>query len=301
MGPWYDSLLIANVAWPLLLCWQIGDDFSGRAGLQFWQVYFLTIPHRWITLGLVFLDREQFGRRPRVFLLIAAAVALFCVGIRLTTGALTCLLTIDYIWNAWHFASQHHGIYRIYSRRGAVVDGDAVQVVPFAVEKWGMRLFLLYVILRVAAATWPHPQIERVMFVADWVALAVPVWLVVRQLTAMPRTIGGAIYLVSVCVLYSGLLGRGAFQSARADSVAGDGVGGVSCDGVFGSGFVVGEGKAIDACRSAGDSGLFFAALGVGSGDVYVGARVGGVAAGKGVAGAVVACECDRGVFALRL
>jgi hypothetical protein len=205
VGPWYDSLLIANVAWPLLLCWQIGEDFSGRAGLQFWQVYFLTVPHRWITLGLVFLDREQFGKRPRVFLLIATAIALFCVGIRLTTGALTCLLTIDYLWNAWHFASQHHGIYRIYSRRGAV-DGDAVPGTPIAAEKWVMRLFLLYVILRVAVATWQYPQIERVMFVADWVALAVPVWLVVRQLTAMPRTIGGAIYLVSVCVLYSSLL-----------------------------------------------------------------------------------------------
>ncbi len=208
VGPWYDALLIANVAWPLLLCWQIDDDFSGRAGLQFWQVYFLTIPHRWITLGLVFLDREQFGRRSRVFLLIAAAVALFCVGIRLTTGALTCLLTIDYIWNAWHFASQHHGIYRIYTRRRAETEaGGAHGVVGFSAEKWGMRLFLLYVILRVAAATWPYPQIEQVMLVADWVALAVPAWLVVRQLVAMSRTAGGTIYLVSVCVLYVGLLG----------------------------------------------------------------------------------------------
>ncbi len=195
------------MAWPLLLCWQLDDGFSGRAGLQFWQVYFLTIPHRWITLGLVFLDREQFGRRPRVFLLIAAAVALFCVGIRLTTGALTCLLTIDYIWNAWHFASQHHGIYRIYSRRGDSVVGGAQPVIGFAAEKWAMRLFLLHVILRVAAATWPYPQIERVMGAADWVSLAVPVWLVVRQLTAMPRTAGGTIYLLSVCALYVGLLG----------------------------------------------------------------------------------------------
>src|SRR3954471_1686585 len=115
VGPWFDALLIANVGWPLLLMAQIGEGFSGREGLQFWQIYFITTPHRWITLALVFFDRERFGQRRIAFLGLAAAAIVVVLGVRLTTGALTCVLTIDYIWNAWHFASQHHGIYRIYS------------------------------------------------------------------------------------------------------------------------------------------------------------------------------------------
>ena len=38
-------------------------------------------------------------------------------------GALTCLLAVDYVWNAWHFAAQHHGIYRIYGRLGGPARG----------------------------------------------------------------------------------------------------------------------------------------------------------------------------------
>ena len=104
------------MAWPLLLLWQLGEGFSGREGLQFWQIYFLTTPHRWITLALVFLDREQFGRR-RVRVSGDRCRRHDRLPRRPAYDRhLTCLLTIDYIWNAWHFASQHHGIYRIYTR-----------------------------------------------------------------------------------------------------------------------------------------------------------------------------------------
>lgn len=184
------------MAWPLLLFWQLGEGFSGREGLQFWQIYFLTTPHRWITLVLVFLDREQFGRRPVVFWAIAVIVTIVCLSVRLSTGALTCLLTIDYIWNAWHFASQHHGIYRIYRRPHA----------SRALEKWSMRLFLLYAILRVAGATWSYPRIEQTWQLLDWASLAVPAWLLARQFIARPFVLGATIYLTSVCVLYVSLL-----------------------------------------------------------------------------------------------
>ena len=35
LGPVYDSLLIANVSWPLLLIMQVGEGFAGREGLSF--------------------------------------------------------------------------------------------------------------------------------------------------------------------------------------------------------------------------------------------------------------------------
>lgn len=207
VGPWFDSLLIANILWPLLLLWQLGEGFSGREGVQFWQIYFLTTPHRWITLALVFLDREQFGRRRAAFLIIAAAVTLFCLSVRITTGTLTCLLTIDYIWNAWHFASQHHGIYRIYTRRAeAAVSSGAPKAASLAIEKWSMRLFLLYVILRVAGAVWPYPTIESTFLVLDWAIFVIPAWLLARQATAQVSSLGAALYLCSVCTLYVSLL-----------------------------------------------------------------------------------------------
>jgi hypothetical protein len=216
VGPWFDSLLIANLGWPLLLLWQVGEGFSGREGVQFWQIYFLTTPHRWITLAVVFLDREQLGRRRAAFLIIAAAVTIVCLGVRITTGALTCLLTIDYVWNAWHFASQHHGIYRIYTRRAGAGDGWAApSMVALTVEKWSMRLFLLYVILRVAGAVWPYPTIENALQALDWAALTIPAWLLVRQVMAGTSGRasgvtfsgeGATVYLMSVCVLYVSLL-----------------------------------------------------------------------------------------------
>ena len=63
VSPWFDALFVANVAWPLIVLVQFGEGFNGRPGLQFWQVYFVTTPHRWITLFLVFLDGERFTQR----------------------------------------------------------------------------------------------------------------------------------------------------------------------------------------------------------------------------------------------
>lgn len=202
VGPWFDALLLANVAWPLLVLLQFGEGFSGQTGLQFWQLYYVTTPHRWITLGLVFLDRERFHQRQGTFLAIAAGVATVCLGVRLTTGALTCLLAIDYLWNAWHFAAQHHGIYRIYSRAATPLPalGDSL-------EKWALRGFLLYVILRVVSATWSDAIIEQRLRMCDFVVLVVPAWLVLRDLSQMsPRSAGRSTYLISMLCLYLALL-----------------------------------------------------------------------------------------------
>jgi hypothetical protein len=200
--PWFDLLLIANVGWPILLLVQFSDGFTGRAGLEFWQIYYVTTPHRWITLALVFLDRERFGERRGLFLGIALLVAAICVGVRVSTGALTCLLTIDYLWNAWHFAAQHHGIYRIYDRMGTAIGGREA----FA-EKWLLRTFLLYVILRVVTATWAEPAVEDWLSPIDWFVLVIPAWLLFRAIARRGDASWGALaYLVSMLVLYVSLL-----------------------------------------------------------------------------------------------
>jgi hypothetical protein len=202
VGPWFDALLIANVAWPLLVLAQVGEGFSGQDGLRFWQVYFITTPHRWITLALVFLDRERFGERRLAFLGVAAALAAVAIGVRISTGTLTCLLAIDYVWNAWHFAAQHHGIYRIYGRMS-----EPARTSGLAVEKWTLRLFLLYVILRVAMATWPAGRWDAWLSAADGVAALVPLGLVASDLARWrPAATGRTLYLLSVSALYLALL-----------------------------------------------------------------------------------------------
>jgi hypothetical protein len=201
-GPWLDAFFVANLAWPLLALVPVGDAFVGQPGLQFWQLYYVTTPHRWVTLLLVFLDRERFRSRRAAFLCVAAGVVAVCLGVRLTTGALTCLLTVDYLWNAWHFAAQHHGVYRIYARQSEPRSPGS----PW-LEKWGMRGFLLYVTLRVAGATWSDASLEEVLRWCDWAVLIVPAWLVLRD-TRMARagSLGRLTYLLSVSSLYLSLL-----------------------------------------------------------------------------------------------
>ncbi|MCI0360402.1 MAG: hypothetical protein L0211_18150 [Planctomycetaceae bacterium] len=201
-GPWLDALLVANVAWPVLLLAQWTDGFSGQAGLQFWQLYFITTPHRWITLALVFLDRERLGERWQAFLAVAGMVVVVCLGVRLSTGALTCLLAVDYVWNAWHFAAQHHGIYRIYGRLS-----EPSRTSGLFLEKWSLRLFLLYVILRVAGATWSHAELESWLATIDWLVVVVPLGIVFWDLArATSASLGRTLYLVSVCTLFLAML-----------------------------------------------------------------------------------------------
>jgi hypothetical protein len=201
-GPGFDALFIANLAWPLIALTQFGDSFTGRAGLQFWQLYFITTPHRWITLVIVFADRDRFRQRRGIFIGLAVAFTALALGLRLGTGALTCLLAIDYVWNAWHFASQHHGIYRIYDRLAGTVPPAGT-----AAEKWILRGFLLYVTLRVATSTWPDAAWDNAFAILDWIAVAVPVWLLAREF-ARPGASwqGRRLYLLSVLALYVSLL-----------------------------------------------------------------------------------------------
>jgi hypothetical protein len=117
------------------------------------------------------------------------------------------LLTIDYLWNAWHFASQHHGVYRIYGRR---VEPQAAA--RSGAEKWTMRLLLLYVIVRVAGATWRYVELEQALAIVDWVAWAGMIWLLVRDFSQLSHSWPRRLYLLSVLSLYAALLAAVHFQ-----------------------------------------------------------------------------------------
>ena len=212
LGPGFDALFVANILWPLLLMVAVGSDgFDGRAGLQFWQIYFVTTPHRWITLFLVFCDRERFQERRGTFLGIAAAVVAGCLGLLLTTGSLLCLLAVEYVWNVWHFAAQHHGIYRLYGRLAASPPAPAI---PH--DKWVIRGFLLYVMGRVAGGTWSIVWLDDILQWTDWPMLLLPLWLAAAEWrTTGPALRGRSLYLVSVLSLYVALLGAAHFSQPR--------------------------------------------------------------------------------------
>ena len=197
-----DAVFIANIFWPVLLLLQFAPGFEGRSGIQFWQLYFITTPHRWSTLLVVLLDRERFQQRKKAFIAVAVVIVVACLGVRMTTGTLTCLLAVDYLWNAWHFAAQHHGIYRIYSRLGA----DST-LSPNRLEKWLFRGFLLYVIFRTASSATAPGVMDLWLSRADWMSLVIPVWLVSRELKSLNQGYWGrSLYLISLLSLYVSLL-----------------------------------------------------------------------------------------------
>ncbi|MCA9116034.1 MAG: hypothetical protein KDA79_13185 [Planctomycetaceae bacterium] len=219
VNPWFDALFLSNVFWPVLAVGLVVWGMDFHDGVSFWQVYFVTTPHRWITLALVFLDRDRFAERPVAFATVAGVVLLVCLGVRFGTGGLTCLLIADYLWNAWHFASQHSGILRIYTRRSRPAwTGSA------AAEKILLRTFVLYVILRVsglawslvgqqfgilpvAGAGWSPSRFEETLQVLDWCSLVLPALLVVvvrPGLSAVDR--GRTLYLASFLSLYVSML-----------------------------------------------------------------------------------------------
>jgi hypothetical protein len=110
---------------------------------------------------------------------------------------------VDYLWNAWHFAAQHAGVLRIYSRK---VGGGSEFL-----ERYGIRSFVTYAALRSAgwATGWleADPQSMSWLRTADLVVLGIPATLVLMALGSFNLArLGKTIYLLSVCGLYSGLI-----------------------------------------------------------------------------------------------
>ena len=114
VSPVFDLFFLANLGWLILL---VPGISHADTGIDFWQVYFLSLPHRWVTLVLVVTDRDRRDGRGRTLSVIAALAAVVVVGAYFGTGAFLCLAMIDYVWNAWHFGSQHAGVLRMYTRK----------------------------------------------------------------------------------------------------------------------------------------------------------------------------------------
>lgn len=201
LGPWVDLFFVANVTWPIVFLWMVWGGPEAHEQVSFWRIYYVTTPHRWVTMLLVFCDRERFRARPRAFLGVAAAIIAVCLFVRVSTGTLTCLLAISFAWNAWHFAAQHHGIFRIYGRMS-----QPERTSGMAAEKVLMRSFIIYVIFRTATWTWLASEFHEIEWF-DLAAMAVPVWLLVRDARGFDRrAVGRVAYLASLTALYVGLL-----------------------------------------------------------------------------------------------
>ena len=202
MSPWFDLLFIVNLWW--LVAFLPGwVDSSGGATFEFWQLYFITTPHRWLTLLLVSTDPDRVQGRSSLFIGIAIGAAVLVGGLYSITGALSCAALIDYLWNAWHFGSQHGGIVRIYARKGG--GGRPL------VESNILRLFVAYTAIRLTgwATGWTEqfPVAVTTVRILDLVVLALPVTLLAFELLDTPRArLGKVLYLASVTGLYGALI-----------------------------------------------------------------------------------------------
>lgn len=213
ISPLFDTLLIANVFWPAILVLSYLQPWIDHP-LSFVQVYLLSTPHRWVTLFPVAFDKKNFQQQPGRF--IAVGTCLIALGLVLTglgnllphpdapTNPLIYFMMLDYAWNAWHFASQHAGISRIYGR--IMWPGDAVQMAQ--AEKSTIRMTVLWVFIRVAVRLRPESFPAAIMpwlFVMDVVMLFPMCRLLIKEWS---RGTGWSrmLYLLSVFGLYTAIL-----------------------------------------------------------------------------------------------
>lgn len=204
----FDLLFLANLGWVLLFV--PGIATRADTAVDFWQVYVVTLPHRWLTLIVVVTDPDRrAGIQGR--LAVAAGLALLLVlGLYVGTGALLCLAVVDFVWNAWHFGAQHAGVLRMYARK---FGGG-----PDWLERWGIRLFVTYVLIRTVdwVSGWASGDsaAARILQSADFVALILPVALLATAVLRLTRERSGkTIYTASVCCLYASLLLAVRFQA----------------------------------------------------------------------------------------
>ncbi len=143
---------------------------------------------------------------------MALIFAVVVAGAYLGSGAFLCLGLVDYIWNGWHFASQHAGVLRIYSKK--VAGGNAW------LERWGLRGFIFYVIVRTSSSIlWKlenNSLVSTIAAISDWAILTLPFAIVVTNLLAWHRDrFPKLVYLISVLSLYSGYLLASHFQLSQ--------------------------------------------------------------------------------------
>lgn len=200
--PSFDLAFLCGWIWLLVL---IPGAVTAEAStpLHFWQIYFLTTPHRWLTIFLVATDPDRRQEKTKFLVGLAALLGLATAGIYFGSGAFLCLALVDFLWNGWHFASQHAGILAVYGKR--------VGSYRPLVEKFGLRLFLAYVIFRSAGWTTGYLDSDsgwtRIVESLDWLmaGLLAGIWLAQAPSLAI-QMVPKLAYLLSVSILYLGLL-----------------------------------------------------------------------------------------------
>jgi len=217
VGPWFDLFFLANLTWPIAVLMALWRPLDEANPVSLFQVYFLSTPHRWITLVLVFCDSERFWKEPAKFGGLALALIGLGLGLVAVAGfvpyaasSLMLLMMLDYIWNAWHFAAQHAGISRIYGR---VTRPE--QTLPDAeFEKMAIRTLVLWVFVRLAIhMALATEYASSVAWLAPWLPWLDPVMvlpsviLLIREITVFrPQTLGRLMYMSSVIAIYSAQL-----------------------------------------------------------------------------------------------
>ena len=202
VSPVFDLLLIANLGWLLFLAPGFFPS-SGPAHIEFWQIYFLTTPHRWITLILVATDPDRRGERTWLFVTIALAALVVIAG-RVSVDRHVLVPGDDRLrLELLALRAQHGGVFRMYSRKAG---GGRPRL-----ETWGMRLFVFYTALRLAGWTtgWMegYPNIAAAVPWLDLVVLAMPIGLLLLELYHWSaERLGKVVYLASVGLLYGSLL-----------------------------------------------------------------------------------------------
>ena len=217
VGPWFDLLFLANLAWPVAVLLALLRPLDDANPISFFQVYFLSTPHRWITLVLVFCDSDRFWKEPAKFGGLALGLILMGLGLVAVAGlvpfaanSLMLLMMLDYIWNAWHFAAQHAGISRIYGR---ITRPE--QSLPHAeFEKMALRTLVLWVFFRFAVhMAIMSPYGANVHWIRPWLpwidplALGPAAVLLYREVKAYrPQCLGRLLYISSVIAVYTAQL-----------------------------------------------------------------------------------------------
>lgn len=217
VSPWFDLLFLANLAWPMAAVLYFARPYDDGESLSFFQVYFLSTPHRWITLILVFCDSERFWREPIKFGglglgLVLAGLALVAVAgsVPFAADSLMLLMMVDYVWNAWHFAAQHAGISRIYGRM-ARPDQSADHA---EFEKMAIRTLVLWVFFRFAIHIGANTEYGAgLRWLPDWLVWIDPlvyipaILLIARELSVFrPQALGRVVYILSVIGIYTAQL-----------------------------------------------------------------------------------------------
>jgi hypothetical protein len=225
VAPWFDLFFVANLAWPVIFLISFFSFQATHEPLSLVQIYFLSTPHRWITLVLVFLDPPNFPAQPKRFALVGLALFGFAVVLAVAGAyhksgmeALYLMMMADAVWNTWHFASQHAGIARIYARVGQRKQED--REIEF--EKGAIRALVIWTMLRVfvLAASQPGGRMAtyeswlKYLFVFDFFFLGQMLVVLWREFSAgwYPQR-GRLIYILSVLSVYG--LQLGAFQGGN--------------------------------------------------------------------------------------